>query len=73
MIILQFAHKQNQKSGTVKNTPDILQTIKGENRKAEGKIQIASGSDIALIRHPDSSPNHLANNSFYLSIILCNT
>ncbi|WP_090002459.1 MULTISPECIES: hypothetical protein [Chryseobacterium] len=73
MIILQIAHKQNQKSGIVKNTPDILQKIKGKNRKAEGEIKIASGSDIALIRKPDSSPNHHTNNSFYLLIILCNT
>ncbi|MFC4384373.1 hypothetical protein ACFO0Q_24020 [Chryseobacterium bernardetii] len=73
MIILQIAHKQNQKSGTFKNTPDILQKIKGKNRKAEGEIQIASGVDTALIRQPDSSPNHPANNSFYLLIILCNT
>jgi len=73
MIILQFAHKQNQKSGILKNTPDILQIIKEKNRKAEGEIQIASGMDIALIRQPDSSLNHHANKSFYLLIILCNT
>jgi hypothetical protein len=58
---------KNLKYGTVKNTPNILQIIKGKNRKAEGQIQITSGSDIA-IRQPNSLPNHHTNNSFYLSI-----
>ncbi|STA51373.1 hypothetical protein [Chryseobacterium carnipullorum] len=49
MIILQIAHKKSQ-IGTVKKHSKHSANNKGKNRKAEEKIEIISGMDIALVR-----------------------
>jgi hypothetical protein len=39
MIILQFAQKQNPKSGTIKKHSEKSSRIKGKNEKLKKKIQ----------------------------------